>query len=130
MLILTAFYVHVLYFRCKGNRPGAVLPWGGGDHNWKVVWGCAAFMTLFFLQVGRCSLVDQFTINAPLACPPFNFQKNFAFSALFLSKVSALKMQNFSIFVPKTPYVSWKTCSVDPTFGNRVEYTHKKKKKS
>ena len=36
--------------------------------------------------------------------PIFKFYKTFAFSALFLAKISALKRQNFQIFPPMTPH--------------------------
>ena len=57
---------------------------GGGGH-WprKGVWGCAAVMTPLF-QASRRSLAYQFTIIAPLLCPPFsNFKKFFHFQPCF-----------------------------------------------
>ena len=66
--------------RCIGRRYGDV-PW-----SWPI----------------RRSLAYQFTINAPLTCPRFQFLgKKKAFSALFfMAKISAIKAQ---IFVPKSP---------------------------
>ena len=49
-------------------------------------------------------------------------------TACWLAKISALKMQIFRIFDPKTPHFSRKICSVDPTFGNPCG-THPPKKK-
>ena len=112
--------------RCS-SQDKFLCPGGGGHYHWKVVWGCAAVMTPFF-RASRRSLASQFTINAPFMCPPFQFLENFAFSALFWAKISALKTQNFWIFAPKTPQFSRKTCSLDPTFGNPCgTYPPKKK---
>ena len=56
---------------------------GGGGTDLKGGWGCAAVMTPFF-QASRRSLAYQFTIIAPLLCPPFsNFRKNFNFQSCF-----------------------------------------------
>ena len=78
-----------------------------------------------FFQANRCSLVYQFTINAPLMCQQFQFlDKDFAVSALFWAKISALKTQIFKIFVSQTLHFSRKLCSLDPTF---VAHTHQKK---
>ena len=61
-------------------------PWSspspGGHWPRKGVWSCAAVMTPFF-QANRRSLAYQFTINAPLMCPPFtifslDFGQNFS----------------------------------------------------
>ena len=60
-------------------------------------------------------IYHQSTARVP---PVFNFYKNFAFSALFVAKISALKTQIFKIFVPKTPHFSRKIRFLDPTFGN------------
>ena len=56
---------------------------GGGHWPRKGVWGCAAVMTPFF-QASRRSLAYQFTIIAPLLCPPFsNCRKIFNFQPCF-----------------------------------------------
>ena len=48
----------------------------------------------------------------------FHFFLKIAFSAFFLAKILALKMQISKIFVPKTPNFFKKIHSLDPTFGN------------
>ena len=63
-----------------------IMHWPGGGH-WprKGVWGCAAVMTPFFQAIRR-SLAYQFTIIAPLLCPPppfSNFRKIFNFQPCF-----------------------------------------------
>ena len=101
--------------------PGGALPLEGGMGM------CRGHDPLFF-RASRRSLASQFTINAPFMCPHFQFLENFAFSALFWAKISALKTQNFWIFAPKTPQFSRKTRSLDPTFGNPCgTYPPKKK---
>ena len=61
---------------------GSGIP-GGGHWPRKGVWGCAVVMTPFF-QASRRSLAYQFTIIAPLLCPPFsNFRKFFHFQPCF-----------------------------------------------
>ena len=89
-----------------------------GHSHWKVVRGCAAVMTSFF-QDSWLSLAYQFTINGPLIyLSHFQFLEKLFIFSLVLAKISALKMQIFWIFTPKTPHFSRKICSVDPTFGN------------
>ena len=79
-------------------------PGGGGHWPRKGVWGCAAVMTPFF-QASRRSLAYQFTIIAPLICPPFsNFRKFFHFQPCF--------GQNFSSQDANFPNF----CSLDPSF--------------
>ena len=81
--------------------------WGfcaGGHWPRKGVWGCAAVMTPFF-QASRRSLAYQFTIIAPLICPPFsNFRKFFHFQPCF--------GQNFSSQDANFPNFR----SLDPSF--------------
>ena len=82
-----------------------VVPRAPGGH-WprKGVWGCAAVMTPFF-QASRRSLAYQFTIIAPLLCPPFsNFRKFFHFQPCF--------GQNFSSQDANFPNFR----SLDPSF--------------
>ena len=77
---------------------------GGGHWPRKGVWGCAAVMTPFF-QASRRSLAYQFTIIAPLICPPFsNFRNFFHFQPCF--------GQNFSFQDVNFPNF----CSLDPSF--------------
>ena len=71
-----------------------------------------------FFQDNRCPLAYQFIINAPLMCPHFKFLEKWCIFNLVLAKISALKVQIFQIFIPKTPHFSRKICSLDPTFGN------------
>ena len=79
-------------------------PGGGGGTDLKGGWGCAAVMTPFF-QASRRSLAYQFTIIAPLLCPPFsNFRKNFNFQSCF--------GQNFSSQDANFPNFR----SLDPSF--------------
>ena len=68
-----------------------------------------------FFRASRHSLAYQFTLNAPLKCPHFQFLEKVCIFSLVLAKISAPKMQ---IFIPKTPHFSRKICSLDPTFGN------------
>ena len=84
-------------------RQGGLRP-GGGHWPRKGVWGCAAVMTPFF-QASRRSLAYQFTIIAPLLCPPFsNFRKIFNFQPCF--------GQNFSSQDANFPNFR----SLDPSF--------------
>ena len=76
----------------------------GGHWPRKGVWGCAAVMTPF-LQASRRSLAYQFTIIAPLLCPPFsNFRKKLNFQPCF--------GQNFSSQDANFPNFR----SLDPSF--------------
>ena len=50
--------------------------------------------------------------------PHFQILEKFSIFSLVLVKISALKMQIFRIFVPKTPHFSRKIRSLDPTFEN------------
>ena len=61
--------------------------------------GCAAVMTPFF-QASQRSLAYQFTINALLMCPHFQFVEKVCISALFWLKFS---------FPCKTPHFSGKS---------------------
>ena len=61
--------------------------------------------------------------------PIFNFKEKFSIFSCVLTKISALKMQIFQSFVPKTLHFSRKIHSLDPTFGNSVANTHQKKKR-
>ena len=91
----TAFWKWLLIF------PHIIL---GGHWPRKGVWGCAAVMTPLF-QASRRSLAYQFTITAPLLCPPFSdFRKFFHFQPCF--------GQNFSSQDANFP----KFCSLDPSF--------------
>ena len=92
-------------------NPGGALPLEGGMGM------CRGHDLLFSGQSALPSLpiYHQCAVHV---CPPFQFLENFAFSALFWAKISALKTQNFWIFAPKTPQFSRKTRSLDPTFGN------------
>ena len=76
-----------------------------------------------FFQTSWHSLAYQFTISAPLMCPPpFPFSifrgKKFAFLVFLLAKISAFKMQIFQIFIPKTSHFSRRIFHLDPPFGN------------
>ena len=73
--------------------------------------------------------LTETTHKATMHCscaPPFQLLQSFAFSALFLAKIIALKMQIFQIFALKTPPFSRETCSLDPTFGNLQHIPTKK----
>ena len=83
------------------------LPLEGGTE-------CAVVMTQFF-QASRCSLAYQFTINASLMCPHFQFLgKICIFSIVFDQKFSS-KDANFWIFAPKTPHFLRKPAHHIPT---------------
>ena len=76
---------------------------GGGHWPRKGVWGCAAVMTPFF-QASRGSLAYQFTIIAPLLCPPFsNFRKIFNFQPCFGQNFSS-QDANFPNFRSLDPW--------------------------
>ena len=60
----------------------------------------------------------------------FQFLEKTCIFSLVLVKLSALKMQIFQIFVPKTPHFSRKICSLDPTLGNLCGTHPPKKMKS
>ena len=47
---------------------------------------------------------SQFTMNAPLMCPPFSTFRKFRVFTFFLAKLSAFKMQNFLVFALKSPH--------------------------
>ena len=78
-------------------RGGGALPLEGG------IGLCHGHDLLFS---GHSALPSQPNFHQCSAHMPriFNSQKNFAFSALFLTKISALKMQNFHIFLLPTPH--------------------------
>ena len=84
-------------------------------------------MTPFF-QASRRSLAYQFTIIAPLLCPPFsNFRKNFNFQSCFGQNFSS-QDANFPNFRSLDPSFFKKIRSLDPTFGNPCgTYPPKKK---
>ena len=95
-----------------------------GHSHLKVVWGCAPVMIPLFS--GQSALP-----SLPIChqrAPHFQFSGNFCIFSLVLAKISALKMQIFKIFVPKTPHFSRKIHPLDPTFGNLCG-THPPKKK-
>ena len=99
---------------------------GGGALTCKRYTGmCRGHDPLF--QASRRSVAYQFTINAPLTCPHFQFLEEICIFSLVLAKISALKTQMFQIFVPKTPHISRKIRSQDPTLETRVAHTHPKK---
>ena len=102
-------------------------PLWGSTTNWKVVRGCATFMAPFFQASWH--FLAYHLLSCTTHEPPFSvFWKQNAFSALFLAKISALKMQNFKIFAPKTTHFSRKSCSLDLTYGNlRGTYPQKKR---
>ena len=86
-----------------------------------------------FFKANQCSLVHQFTVNVPLMCPYFLyftqiFPANFAFSALFFTKILALKTQIFRIFVPKTPHFYKENLLPIPYFWKPARYTQPPKK--
>ena len=97
----------------------------GGTHIGKWYGMCRGHDPLFYAS--RHSLAYQFTINAPLICPPFQFLEKISIFSLVLVKMSALKMQIFQIFVLETPHFSRKIRFLDPTFGNPCG-THPPKK--
>ena len=76
---------------------------GWGHSHWKGIWGCAAVMTPFF-QASRRSLAHQFTVNAPLLCPPFSiFRKFLHFQPCFGQNLSSLDPK-FSKFLFPRPH--------------------------
>ena len=97
----------------------------GGHSHWKVVWGCAAVMTPFF-QASRRSLVYQFTINAPLMCPHFQFLET-KLHCLVLAKISALRMQIFPNFRSQDPTFFKENLLPRPFFWKPVWHTPTKK---
>ena len=95
------------------------------------VHGCAAIMTPS-LQASYCSLASQFTINTCrlLICPSISIFRKFCIFLAFFAKISALQMQIFIIFVPKTSHFLRKICSVNLTFRNpHSTHTHTHTKK-
>ena len=68
---------------------------GGGYYHWKVVRDLPQSRPSYFRPVGT-----PYPSNLPSmlhSCAPhFQFLEKFAFAALFLAKISAFKMQNFS----------------------------------
>ena len=101
------------------------IPGGGGHWPRKGVWGCAAVMTPFF-QATRRSLAYQFTIIAPLLCPPFsNFRKNFqpCFGQNFSSQDA-----NFPNFRSLDPSFFKENPLPRPYFWKPVWHTPTKKK--
>ena len=94
------------YFSMHLEPRGHALPLEGGTGM------CRRQNPLF--HASQRSLAYKFTLNAPFMCPPprfLNFWENFAYSALFWAKISALKTQNFWIFAPQTTHFSRKTRS-------------------
>ena len=90
--------------KCPSPLPRQEGEPGGGHWPRKGVWGCAAVMTPFF-QASRRSLAYQFTIIAPLLCPPFsNFRKNFNFQPCFGQKFQ-LSRRKFSKFTFPRPLI-------------------------
>ena len=100
---------------------------GGGALTQKGVMGmCRGHDPLFWGQSALPSL-PIYHHYAALVPPHFQIlEKNSIFS-LVLVKISALKMQIFPIFVPKTPHFSRKIRSLDPTSGNPCGTPTKKK---
>ena len=79
-------------------------------------------------QVSRRSVAYQFTINAPLMCPPFSiFRKFFCIFSLIFGQNFSSQDANFPNFCSQDPSVSRKIRSLDPTFGNPCD-THLPKK--
>ena len=104
----------------KGDFPRGHWPRKG-------VWGCVAVMTPFF-QASRRSLAYQFTIIAPLWCPPFsNFRKIFHFQPFFGQNFSS-QDANFPNFRSQDPSFFKENPLLDPTFGNPCG-THPPEKK-
>ena len=101
---------------------------GGGHWPRKGVWGCAAVMTPFF-QASRRSLAYQFTIIAPLLCPPFsNFRKIFHFQPCFGQNFSS-QDANFQNFCSLDPLFFKENPLPRPYFWKPVWHTPTKKKK-
>ena len=99
----------------------------GGHWPRKGVWGCAAVMTPFF-QATRRSLAYQFTINAPLLCPPFsNFRKNFHFQPCFGQNFNS-QDANFPNFRSLDPTFFKENPLPRPYFWKPVWHTPTKKK--
>ena len=78
---------------------------------------CRSHEPLFSGQSALPSLpiYHQCIVHVP---PHFQFLEKFCIFSLVLAKISALKVQIFQIFVPKTPHFSREIRSLDPTFGN------------
>ena len=110
---------HYQYYYCK--QQGLLCNYfytnPGGHLHWKVVQGCSAVMTPFF-QASRRSLAYQFTINAPLMCPNFQFLDKCCIFSLVFGQNFSSHDTNFPNFRSQTPYFSRKIRSLDPTFGN------------
>ena len=104
---------------------GSISP--GGHLPRKGVWGCAAVMTPFF-QATRRSLAYQFTIIAPLLCPPFsNFRKKFNFQPCFGQNFSS-QDANFPNFRSLDPSFFKENPLPRPYFWKPVWHTPTKKK--
>ena len=100
---------------------------GGGHWPRKGVWGCAAVMTPFF-RATRRSLAYQFTIIAPLLCPPFsNFRKIFNFQPCFGQNFSS-QDANFPNFRSLDPSFFKENPLPRPYFWKPVWHTPTKKK--
>ena len=113
---------------CQTSKIGLSLPGGGGHWPRKGVWGCAAVMTPFF-QATRRSLAYQFTIIAPLLCPPFsNFIKIFNFKPCFGQNFSS-QDANFPNFCSLDPSFFKENPLPKPYFWKPVWHTPTKKKK-
>ena len=82
----------------------------------KVVWGCTTVMIPFFSGQLVLSSLPIYHQCAAHVHPHFHFLENFAFSAFFLVKTSALKMQIPKLLFPRLPFFK-KICSLNPTFG-------------
>ena len=116
---------HFLIFLFLETFRGAFAP--GGHWPRKGVWGCAAVMTPFF-QASRRSLAYQFTIIAPLLCPPFsNFRKIFHFQPCFGQNFSS-QDTNFPNFCSLDPSFFKKNPLPRPYFWKPVWHTPTKKK--
>ena len=101
----------------------------GGHWPRKGVCGCAAVMTPFF-QATRRSLAYQFTIIAPLYCPPFsNFRKIFHFQPCFGQNFSS-QDANFPNFRSLDPSFFKENPLPRPYFWKPVWHTPTKKKLS
>ena len=86
-------------------------------------------MTPFF-QATQRSLAYQFTINAPLLCPPFsNFRKKFNFQPCFGQNFSS-QDANFPNFRSLDPSFFKENPLPRPYFWKPVWHTHTKKKLS
>ena len=104
-------------------------PGGWGHWPWKGVWWCAAVMTPFFQATWR-SLAYQFTIIAPLLCPPppfSNFRKIFDFQPCFGQNFSS-QDANFSNFRSLDPSFFKENPLPRPYFWKPVWHTPTKKK--